>query len=269
MRTFMVALVVVALTGCGPSWRKTTVVYDPSSPLGSYDVYKARSGAAPQPAVIFFHGGGFMTGSKDMGEQYAHDLCRSGFTVISADYRLTTTGPGWPAQIDDGRAVLRHVQANAAALGIRPRVAVMGASAGAMLALLLHLTPDPQGGERPVCCIDISGETDLTLEERCFSDWETITTRLLGESRRDRSRLRELSATTYARPDAHVLILHSTRDADVYVENADRMSAALTKFGADVQYCRYDGWAHGDAVFEECRPARNEIKSFLSARLGP
>lgn len=269
IRTLIAVTVLVALVGCGPQLHKSTYVYDSQHQFGTYDVYRAADAHGVQPAVVFFHGGGFMTGSKDDGRVFAESLCRSGLTLVSVDYSLTTTGPQWPAQIDDARAALRHVQEHAGALGIAPKVAVMGSSAGAMLALLTHLTDDPGGGQRPTCCVDISGETDLTLCRGCFSDWDRITTQLLGERRDDIAFLSSISAVNHARQDASVLIIHSTSDSNVYVVNSDEMSEALLRVGADVRYCRYTGFAHGDDVFTSCKPARDEIATFLHQRLTP
>jgi len=64
------------------------------------------------------------------------DLCKQGFTVVSAAYRL-----GWqsiiPAQIHD-KGAIRFLRANAKKYGIDPeRIGVIGNSAGGHLTVLL------------------------------------------------------------------------------------------------------------------------------------
>lgn len=120
---------------------------------------------------------------------------------------------------------------------------------------------------RPTCCVDISGETDLTLEEASFADWHSIMADLVTDYS-DRARLEEMSPVAYARSDSSTLLLHSDGDGNVFVRNADLMQKALAEAGAEVRYCRFAGWAHGDDVFLECAPARSEISSFLTRKLG-
>ncbi|WP_436698753.1 alpha/beta hydrolase [Nocardioides sp. BYT-33-1] len=80
--------------------------------------------------VVFFHGGGFVTGDLDSHDAQARDLCRStGRDVLAVDYRLAPTFP-FPAAYDDAVGVLAWAGEHLAG-----RLAVAGASAGANLAL--------------------------------------------------------------------------------------------------------------------------------------
>jgi len=90
------------------------------------------------PALVYFHGGGFVVGDLD-----THDgLCRlfaheGGFRVIAVDYRLAPEHK-WPAPLDDANAALRWIAENAPALGVDAgRIAVGGDSAGGMLSACL------------------------------------------------------------------------------------------------------------------------------------
>jgi acetyl esterase len=100
-------------------------------------VYTPFSGG-PLAALVFFHGGGFVTSSIA-----THDpLCRAlangaGCVVVSVDYRLAPEYR-FPAAVEDCYAAAQWVSANAAALGIDPtRVAVGGDSAGGTLAAVV------------------------------------------------------------------------------------------------------------------------------------
>ncbi|MCO1658999.1 alpha/beta hydrolase [Pseudonocardia humida] len=80
--------------------------------------------------VVFFHGGGFVSGDLDSHDAQARDLCRTtGRPVLSVAYRLAPDHP-FPAAYDDAVAAVGWARAHLA-----DRVAVAGPSAGANLAL--------------------------------------------------------------------------------------------------------------------------------------
>ena len=113
----------------GPAGKIALRAYTPVAP-----------GRAPIPAIVYFHGGGFV-----MGELDTHDtLCRtlsndSGCRVLSVDYRLAPECP-FPAAVDDGFAALKWVEENATELEIDPNgIAVAGDSAGANIAAVMCL----------------------------------------------------------------------------------------------------------------------------------
>ncbi|GKT68654.1 predicted protein [Colletotrichum tofieldiae] len=91
-----------------------------------------------QSAVLYFHGGGFVTGTVEM---YGH-LLRTlpgilGAQIFAVDYRLAPEHP-FPTPAEDCYAGLLWLHGNASTFGIDPaRIAVMGDSAGGSLALTL------------------------------------------------------------------------------------------------------------------------------------
>ena len=104
-------------------------------------------GAAAMPALVYFHGGGFVVGDLD-----THDgLCRllaheGGFRVIAVEYRLAPEHK-WPAPLDDATAALHWIFENASALGVDAgRIAVGGDSAGATLTACLTHAVKEKGG---------------------------------------------------------------------------------------------------------------------------
>ncbi|MBN1929527.1 MAG: alpha/beta hydrolase [Chlorobiaceae bacterium] len=121
------------------------------------DLYRP-GGNGRHPLVIFVHGGSWTTGSKRTTGNFADfpgvlgTLAQRGFVVASADYRLSGEAP-FPAALQDIKAAIRFLRANAERYGIDPaRIAIWGASAGAHLGALAAFTGedmefDPPGME--------------------------------------------------------------------------------------------------------------------------
>jgi acetyl esterase/lipase len=98
------------------------------------DVYAARF-AAPQPVVIFLHGGAFVDGARDRSpEIYAnvhYFLARHGAIGVNLEYRLAPQYP-YPSGIEDVALAVAWVRANIGRFGGDPgRIFLAGHSAGA------------------------------------------------------------------------------------------------------------------------------------------
>jgi acetyl esterase len=98
-------------------------------------IYRPLSSATPLPTIVWYHGGGWTTGSLETGDIVARAL--SGGTpavVVSVAYRLGPEHP-WPAATEDVTAALQWAAAHIGELGGDPkRIAAGGDSAGGNLA---------------------------------------------------------------------------------------------------------------------------------------
>jgi acetyl esterase len=101
------------------------------------------------PALVYFHGGGWVIGDLDTHDTLCRELCnQSGCAVISVDYRL---GPEhrFPAAVDDCIAATRWVHDHAKELNVNAtRLAVGGDSAGGNLAAVVSIDARDQAGPR-------------------------------------------------------------------------------------------------------------------------
>ena len=108
------------------------------------------SGDGPLPAVLYFHGGGWIGGSIASHEPIAAKLAElSGAAMFSVHYRRAPENP-YPAPLDDCLSALAWARAEAESLGIDAnRLAVAGDSAGGNLAAAVALA-DRGSGHPPL-----------------------------------------------------------------------------------------------------------------------
>ncbi|MCP5143494.1 MAG: alpha/beta hydrolase [Gammaproteobacteria bacterium] len=106
------------------------------------DVYLPPASGAPHPGVLVIHGGGWISGHSRHSGAFADwpgtlaALASEGYVVASLNYRLSGEAP-FPAAIQDVKAAIKFMRANAAAYHLDPtRIATWGGSAGGQLAAL-------------------------------------------------------------------------------------------------------------------------------------
>lgn len=128
----------------GPDVPIRTVTADGRHGPVAIRIYGETAGAAA-PALVWLHGGGFVSGGLDMPESdyLARVLAASGTPVLSVDYRLARDGVHFPVPHEDALAGWFWVRSNAAGLGLDPELLCLGgAGAGGNLAVgaALYLT---------------------------------------------------------------------------------------------------------------------------------
>jgi acetyl esterase/lipase len=112
----------------------------PGAPDVRVLIYTPKSPAQDRPALLHFHGGGYMLGLPEMTEARNLKLAETlDIIVVSVDYRLSPDTPH-PGPIEDCYAALLWLREHAKSLGVNPdRIAVGGESAGGGLAASLCL----------------------------------------------------------------------------------------------------------------------------------
>ena len=110
------------------------VVDSPEGPI-PIRIYKPSGPEIIRPALVWFHGGGFVLGCMDMADGTCRTLAEeSGASVISVDYRMAPEH-GLSAARQDCLEVVRWVAEHGSEIGVDPkRIAVGGDSAGGNLA---------------------------------------------------------------------------------------------------------------------------------------
>jgi len=117
-------------------------------------------GGDPSRVLIFFHGGGYCSGSIVSHRRMVTEAGRAGgLRTLAVGYRLAPEHP-FPAAFDDALTVWRRMRKDGYAAN---RIAVGGDSAGAGLTLALAGELKRAGEELPGCLWLASPWTDLTL----------------------------------------------------------------------------------------------------------
>lgn len=102
------------------------------------DVCQPR-GAVAAPVIIFFYGGAWQSGYKELYRYVAKSLARRGYVAVVPDYRIYPE-VRYPDFLDDGALVVRWVKDNIARFGGDPnKLFLKGHSAGAHIAAMLSI----------------------------------------------------------------------------------------------------------------------------------
>lgn len=237
------------------------------------------------PCVIWVHGGGWFSGSKE--GPAVLPLVGRGFVVASINYRLTKEAP-FPAQIHDCKAAVRWIRKNAATYQIDPqRIAVAGFSAGGHLAALLGTSgdvPELEGSEGPLgvsskvqAVVDGFGPSDFPSMWQEISKHPTLSipgklnnVEALQALFKSNSESERKALAIAASPLNYVkeglpsfYIFHGMEDKTVPVSQSQKLAEALKSKGNDVLIDLIPGQGHGVQGPEAAR----RITDFLEKRL--
>ena len=242
------------------------------------DIYLPNEGEGPFPVIVMIHGGGWCDGDKTYWEPNGGiKAVAFGFAVASINYRLGPEHPH-PAQIQDVKAAIRFIRANAEKYGFDPkRIATWGGSAGGHLAALAGTAADvpeltdrslgnPDQSEAVQAVVDWYGPIWIDRSAQYFETLNKFTDaqqagetpeRFLGLLQCSPEELPEkavaFSPATYITKDCPpFLIQHGTVDPVVpYLQSVDFDKALSEVIGEDkVTLDLVHNQGHGSLVFE-------------------
>jgi acetyl esterase/lipase len=237
------------------------------------DVYMPLNDPKPRTTMLYIHGGGWRTGSKEQYLLFFVPYIQMGMKVISVQYRLAGVAPA-PAAVEDARCAFRWLYQNAGTFGFDTgRIVVSGGSAGGHLALLTAMMEASAGfdsscpeGEpmRAAAIINYYGAVDLVepyqKEKGSVFDW-------LGEKGK-LDLARRLSPAAYVRPGLPpVLTIHGDADQAVPYAPTVRFHEALDRAKVPNRLVTIPGGAHGRHTWpeREMMRAHAAIEEFLQA----
>ena len=209
------------------------------------DLYLPAKSDGPVPVIVWVHGGAWSMGSKDNCP--AVRFVARGYAVASINYRYSQQAK-YPAQIEDCKAAVRWLRANAKKYNLDPdHIGAWGESAGGHLVALLGTTGDAKelegaGGNldqssRVQAVVDFFGPTDFTQMGKPEQDTpDTPLAKLLGgrvlENKDKAAKANPITFVT--KKAAPFLIMHGDKDPLVPHEQSKLLEEALKKSDVEV-----------------------------------
>lgn len=249
------------------------------------DLYLPERAKGTLPLLVWIHGGGWQSGSKDQWRPAAPFIVK-GYAVASIEYRLSGEAT-FPAQIEDCKAAIRWLKANAGTFNIAAdRIAVWGASAGGHLAALVGTSGDARdlegevGGNldqssRVQAVVDFYGPTDLeafvvTPRYERHADAQSPESRLLGGAVKELpDKAKRANPITYVESsDPPFFIVHGADDPVVPPNQSKLLHAALEKAGVATELTMLPDNGHGGPGFSQPE-LMSRIAAFLEKHLKP
>lgn len=235
-------------------------------------LYVPMDAPATGPAILFFHGGGFVISDIETHDALCHRLAdASGARVISAGYGLAPEHP-FPSQIDDARAALAWLLREAAGLGVDPdRLAVSGDSAGAYLAATVAAEANAarpgavraQGFFYPLLHLD-----DALWAKTLLRDARLIGRLAVAYINAQLAGAAAPSLLDAIGPATPATFLVCGAGLDPVLPDSVLYAARLKAAGIAVDLATYAHQAHGFANFTHVSPAAVEAVTTLGAKLG-
>lgn len=239
------------------------------------DLY-VPEGAGPFPVIVWVHGGAWLGGDKD--DTPAIREVGRGYAVASINYRLSFEAK-FPAQLEDCKAAVRWLRANAQTYHLDPnRIGAWGSSAGGHLVALLGTSgnvSDLEGNlgnqdfsSRVQAVVDWYGPTDLLKmnEQKLACDLVNHDAAFSPESlligcaiQTCADKTNRANPITYITPDdPPFLIVHGTNDCRVSPQQSQLLHNALNAASLNSTLFYIQGAGHGGDAFD-----RPEIQTLV------
>ena len=205
-----------------------------SHPEQKMDIYLPANHNKNTRTIFYIHGGGWYAGDKNEAEHWYKYFQKSGYAVICINYRLTHTSANniYPSQITDIDSAISFALNKSEEWSIsKTRTIIMGASAGAQMALLYAYKFND--GKKIKAAISFCGALDLTDPKFINADMDkgtnfgTILTWYLGDTITKKPKLwKDASPINFiSKSSVPTFFLHGISDEKIpYLQSAKAYS---------------------------------------------
>jgi acetyl esterase/lipase len=195
-----------------------------------------------RPAIVFYHGGGWVGGAPGQFTEHAKYLASRGMVAIQVEYRLLDRKANEPptACIHDAKSAMRWVRSRADQLGIDPaRIASAGGSAGGHLAAFVGMV---EGTDDPQDDLSVSAKSNaMVLFNPVFDNgpdgWGA---QRVGDRYREFSPFHNVSSD-----DPPAIVFLGSADKLIPVQTAHDFQSAMREAGVRCEVMIFDGQPHG------------------------
>ncbi len=195
-----------------------------------------------RPAIVFFHGGGWVGGAAGQFTEHSKYLASRGMVAVQVEYRLLDRKSADPPTvcIQDAKSAMRWIRGRAKTLGIDPnRIASAGGSAGGHLAAFVGMA---EGFDDPQDDVTISAKSNaMVLFNPVFDNGpEGWGYQRVGKRYKEFSPIHNVSPD-----DPPAIVFLGSADKLIPVETAHQFEKAMQKAGIRCETHIYEGQPHG------------------------
>jgi acetyl esterase/lipase len=221
------------------------------------DLAMPQEGDGPFPGIVCIHGGGWKAGERQQLGKTIEVLAGRGYVAVTISYRLVPAAT-WPGQIEDCKAAVRWLRANARKYKLDPtRIGAVGLSAGGHLVCLLGVAEkedgleggggNPDQSSKVQAVVSFFGPTDFPARVWDSKLEQDLIAPFLGGSFTDKpDNYKKASPISYVRKGAPpFLFFHGTEDKIVPIGQSRAMAEKLRAVGAAVKVIEVEGAGHG------------------------
>ena len=262
LRTLLATTVLFSIAGA-----QQQPNYPPNMPEARVETYKSVEGtdlkiwifepeghkaSDSRPAIVFFFGGGWRSGSPEQFHHQAKHLAGRGMVAMAADYRvLSRQGVKGHKCVQDAKSAIRWARANAKRLGIDPnRIAAGGGSAGGHLAASTATLPDHD---------DPAGDKSISSKPNALALFNpgTVQASVPGKIELGKERTASQAERAGVEPESispyhHVkagfppaIIFHGKADTTMPYKTAELFTEKVKSVGSRCELVGYEGENHG------------------------
>jgi acetyl esterase/lipase len=238
------------------------------------DIYFPRDLNKKNTTIFYVHGGAWHGGDKGEANEWGLFFQKLGYTFISLNYRLTHTKEAniHPAQINDIDDAIDFVSKQAHHWGIdKKRFVIMGASAGAHLALLYAYKYNRKHEIK--LAVSLCGVLDLTDKKMLSADvgdisGDTMVGWLIGDRKTSQKKDREAAspAKQIGRTTVPTFFIHGKDDEVIPYEQSVNAYATLQRLQIPSQLILLDN-THHDLLSRNMAKEFKTVDSFIMKHL--
>jgi acetyl esterase/lipase len=226
------------------------------------DIYYPREPQINAPVVVFFYGGSWRRGERDLYRFVGESLSQRGYIVVIPDYRLYPE-VRYPGFIEDGATaiawLLDHVTET------RNGIVLAGHSAGAYIAAMLALNPRFLSAEN-VTLATIKGMIGLA-GPYAFDPTRYRSTRSIFAGVESPDNVQPINYACLNTPP--LLLLHGEADKVVSPQNSERLHRRVMECDGPSTYVALEGTGHFSIIlalsdtFSSQAPVLEPVDTFL------